>query len=193
MKTIEIKNRFTNEVIFSHSCENNTIKITAEKAVEVRVNLEDANLDGASLERARLVGARLDGARLDGASLEGANLEDANLVGARLVGANLEDANLDGASLVGARLVGARLDGASLEGANLEGAKMPIFCKWSVSQINFDTIKIGCIQKTISEWDLFFASKKEFETKRGTKEFIQIQANYEAMKAYVNFINANKL
>ena len=55
MKTIEIKNRFTNEVIFSHECENNTIKITVEKAVEMRANL---------------FGARLVGANLFGASLE---------------------------------------------------------------------------------------------------------------------------
>ena len=173
METIEIKNRFTNEVIFSHSCENNTIKITAEKAVEVRVNLEDANL----------YGARLEGASLDGASLIGANL----------YGASLDGASLDGASLDGANLEGARLVGASLDGARLVGVKMPIFCKWSVSHINFETIKIGCKQKTISEWDLFFASDEEFETKRWTTEFIQIQANYEAMKAYVNFINSNQL
>ena len=193
MKTIEIKNRFTNEVIFTHECENNTIKITVEKAVEMRANLFGARLVGANLMEANLEGASLADANLVGARLVGANLFGASLEGASLEGASLEGANLVGANLVRANLFGASLEGASLEGANLDGAKMPIFCKWSVSQIDFETIKIGCKQKTISEWDLFFASNEELETKRCTKELIQIQANYEAMKAYVNFINANQL
>ena len=59
MKTIEIKNRFTNEVIFTHECENNTIKITVEKAVELGANLEYAWLMYASLEGANLEGAKM--------------------------------------------------------------------------------------------------------------------------------------
>ena len=188
MKTIEIKNRFTDEVIFSYKCENNTIKITVEKAVKDNANLHNASLEGASLE-----GARLEGASLDGASLEWANLKSARLEGANLEWANLKWANLACANLKSANLDGARLYSANLVGARLYGAKMSIYCKWSVTNINFETIKIGCKEKSISEWDEFFASNEEFETKRGTKEFIQIQANYEAMKAYINFINANQL
>ena len=41
---IEIKNRYNGEVIFSHNCENNTVKITVEWAVKQKANLTKANL-----------------------------------------------------------------------------------------------------------------------------------------------------
>jgi hypothetical protein len=67
---IDIKSWRTGEVLFSHECENNTVKITLEAGVKV-----GASLDGARLDGARLDGASLDGARLDGASLVGAYLK----------------------------------------------------------------------------------------------------------------------
>ena len=70
---IEIKNRFTGEVIFAHECEGNTIKNTVEQAVKEGVSLYGASLDGASLNGASLSRASLNRASLDGASLEGAS------------------------------------------------------------------------------------------------------------------------
>ena len=99
---IEIKNRWTGSVLFEYEKENNTIKDTVEKAVEVRANLRGANLARANLEGADLVGADLEEADLVEADLVGANLEEANLRGANLRGANLARANLRGANLVGA-------------------------------------------------------------------------------------------
>ena len=66
-----------------------------------------------------------------------------------------------------------------------------MYCKWSHG-ITGDKIHIGCKQKTIKEWDLFFNSEDEIETKRGTQEFKQIQAVFEAYKAYLNFLNDGK-
>jgi len=116
---IQIKSRFNSSVLFDHTCENNTLKITLEAAVKIGARLVGANLDGAILDRARLVGANLDGASLVGANLVGASLDRASLVGA-----NLDGASLDGVSLVGASLVGARLDRASLIGSRLDGSNL---------------------------------------------------------------------
>jgi len=66
---IEIKSRWTGEVLFAVKAEN----------------LQGANLEGADLE----------GAKLQGADLQGADLEVANLQGANLEGADLRDADLD--------------------------------------------------------------------------------------------------
>ena len=52
MKTIEIKRKITGNVLFSHTCEDNTIKITVEKAIESGANLSEANLRGASINLA---------------------------------------------------------------------------------------------------------------------------------------------
>lgn len=143
-----------------------------------------ANLEGANLEGANLVGANLDGA-----NLRGAKLEDANLVCANLVGANLVCANLRGANLVGANLVGANLERANLDGANLVGAnKIPIYSKWSHG-ITDGLIHIGCKKKTIQEWDDFFESDEVYSTPRNTYEFKQIQAVYNAYKAYLTTLS----
>jgi hypothetical protein len=126
---IQIKSRWSGEVIFEHYCENNTIAITLRAAVEIEANLygaylEGAYLKGANLKGANLYGANLKGANLYGAYLYGANLEGANLYGANLKGANLYGANLKGANLYGANLKGANLEVANLEGANLKGANL---------------------------------------------------------------------
>ena len=83
-----------------------------------------------------------------------------------------------------ANLRGAYLRGADLRGANLHGANWaPMFCGWETGTSG-DLIKIGCKENTIKEWDRFFSSSEEFDTKPGTEEFFRIEAMYLATKAY---------
>jgi hypothetical protein len=126
--TIEIKHRYSGEVIFTATGAT-TIAAAVVMAVTAGANLNGANLygaslDGANLNRASLYGANLYGANLNGANLYGANLYGANLNRANLYGANLNRASLNGASLDGANLYGASLYGASLNRANLNGANL---------------------------------------------------------------------
>ena len=114
---IEIKNRWTGNILFEYLSENNTIKKTVSEAIKSEANLREANLRGADL-----YGANLCGADLYGADLCGANLREANLCGANLRGADLYGANLCGADLYGADLCGANLREANLCGA--KGAYM---------------------------------------------------------------------
>lgn len=88
---IKIKNRLDDSVIYSHDCEDNTIKITVEQAVK----------EGVSLQYADLAGANLRNANLHGAYLFSVNLNNANLLGADLCYADLQYANLRGADLAG--------------------------------------------------------------------------------------------
>ena len=107
---------------------------------------------------------------------------------------NLSDSNLSYSNLSGSNLRGSNLSDSNLRGSNLsysrntESAYLPIFCKWSNSIIG-NKIQIGCKTKTIEEWEEFFNSDEEFETKRGTDDFKQIQAVFESYKAYINFLN----
>lgn len=71
---------------------------------------------------------------------------------------------------------------------NLDTAILPIYCKWSVSMIG-GKIKIGCKTMTIPEWDIWFFGSEEFGIKRGTKEFAMIEANYKAVKEYMEHMN----
>ena len=126
---IEIKNRWTGNILFEYLSENNTIKKTVSEAIKSEANLRGANLCGADLYGADLYGADLCGADLCGAdlrraNLRGANLRRANLCGADLYGADLRRANLYGANLCGANLCGADLCGANLCGADLYGADL---------------------------------------------------------------------
>ncbi len=127
---IEIKNRFTGSVIFSHEQEYNSIKITLKAAISCDANLCDADLRGADL----------CGANLCDADLRGANLCDADLRGADLRGANLCDANLRGANLFGDKLT-----------------KTPLFLfnlTWDVT-ITTTFLRIGCKVHLISDWKKF--------------------------------------
>ena len=93
--------------------------------------------------------------------------------------------NLSGADLSDANLSGADLSDANLSGANLSGAeKISIHCKWTHG-ITDGMVHIGCKKRTIEEWDAFFASNDEIETPRNTDEFKQIEAVYNAYKAYL--------
>ena len=121
---IEIKNRWTGNILFEYLSENNTIKKTVSEAIKSEANLRRANLRGANLRRANLCGADLYGADLRGADLCGADLCGADLCGADLRRANLRRANLCGADLYGADLRRANLCGANLCGANLCGADL---------------------------------------------------------------------
>ena len=121
---IEIKNRWTGNILFEYLSENNTIKKTVSEAIKSEANLRRANLRGADLCGADLRGADLCGANLCGADLRRANLRRANLCGADLYGADLCGADLYGANLCGANLCGADLCGANLCGANLCGADL---------------------------------------------------------------------
>ena len=128
---IDIKCRFTDRVLFSHSAEGNTIRTTVEAAVSARTNLAGVNLAFADLA---------------GADLARAYLVDANLVGANLVGANLVDANLVDANLVGAKWSG---------NITLTRAPLQIYgLRYSVTILDAH-MQIGCKLHTLAEWEAF--------------------------------------
>ena len=94
---IEIKNRWSGEIIFS--IEADTWRFAVEAAIKAKANLSWANLS-----RANLSGADLSGANLSWANLSGADLSKANLSGADLSWANLSWADLSRANLSRANL-----------------------------------------------------------------------------------------
>ena len=113
MEKIEIKS-IRGNILFSHECENNSMKLTVEVANRSCVPLSCANLSGSDLSDADLHGADLHGADLHGADLHGANLSGAYLHGANLHGAILSCANLSCANLCCADLSDANLSDANL-------------------------------------------------------------------------------
>ena len=77
---IDIKRWDNGEIIFTHSCPNNTVKITLEKGVERGVNFYRAKLNEAKLNGAKLNGVKLNGAELNGAKLNGAKLPKTDII-----------------------------------------------------------------------------------------------------------------
>ena len=87
---IEIKHLYSGEVLFSHECEDNTIKVTVREAVKVGANLRKADLSGvdlseANLSKADLIGVNLSGVDLRWVDLREAKLGDFTLIGSRPV------------------------------------------------------------------------------------------------------------
>ena len=74
MKTkIEIKD-ISGNILFTHECEDNSVKKTLEEAVRQRTDLRGADLCGAYLMGAYLSGADLSDANLSDAYLNFTNL-----------------------------------------------------------------------------------------------------------------------
>jgi len=169
MIKIEIKSIF-GKVLFTYENENATIKDAVEQAVKEKVSLKYANLRWADLISADLRSANLISADLRSADLRWANLSSADLRWANLSSADLSSADLSSADLRSAE--------------NKETSYLPLFCKWSFS-IKGDKIQIGCKEKTIEDWDLFFASSETYSTERNTDDFKQIEAVYNACKYYL--------
>src|SRR5450830_1916343 len=71
---IEIRNRWSGAVIFTHEAEGATMRDAVLAARNSGANLSDADLIDADLRGADLRGANLSGANLSGADLSGANL-----------------------------------------------------------------------------------------------------------------------
>lgn len=121
---IEIKNRFTGEIILCGEYES--IKDCLEK--NNRADLSGANLSGANLSRAQTSGANLSGAYLLGADLSGANLSLADLSGANLLGADLSGAK-----------------GIKLPIITISGSMHSVY-------YHNGKIRIGCENHTVAKW-----------------------------------------
>jgi hypothetical protein len=129
-KTYQIKNRFTNAVMFEYTApddqvgvnQSQLIGLAVRKALESDVDLRGAYMRGAYLRGAYLRGAYMRGVDLRDADLRGADLGGADLRDADLGGADLRDADLNGVDLGGAYLGGVDLRGVDLRGVHLRGA-----------------------------------------------------------------------
>jgi hypothetical protein len=182
---IEIKHRFTQQILFSHEQDNNFMQLTLQLAVKAKINLRDADLRGANLRGADLGYANLRGADLryadlgyaelgyadlGYANLRGADLGDANLRYADLRDADLGYADLRYADLRDADLRGANLRGADLRYADLRDADLrgaDLLCMGDMEfiftmqfdrwPIGFtrDTLQIGCQRHSIDDWKNF--------------------------------------
>ena len=119
---IDIKYWDSNDVIFSYTCEDNTVKKTVEEAVKQGINLAYAELSRCDLSECNLTGANLFRANLYSSNLYLANLAYANLDSANLANANLGFADLMRSILCYADLSNADLSNAHLTKSDLNMA-----------------------------------------------------------------------
>ena len=122
--TIEIKNHWTGEVIFSHECEDNTLKKTVEEAIRQQVDLSYSNLSGSNLSGSDLSCSDLSGSDLSGSDLSCSDLRDSDLSGSNLSGSNLSYSNLRCSDLRDSNLRGSNLSYSDLSGSNLSGSDL---------------------------------------------------------------------
>jgi len=56
-----------------------------------------------------------------------------------------------------------------------------LFCKWPIRlDRDSDMIKIGCIEKSISEWTAFFANKAKINTDPSDRNYKKIEMAFKA-------------
>ncbi len=129
MPTIEIRNRWTNDVVFSG--EYPDLRAAVAAAISSRADLRDSDLRGSDLRDSDLRGSNLCGSDLSGSDLRGSDLRDSDL----------RDSDLRGAM---------RRDGIVLRLRPLQlfGLDYPV--------IIFDShMEIGCQIHSLAEWRAF--------------------------------------
>lgn len=173
---IEIKNRYTKEVIFSHECKNNTVKKTVLEAIRQNCNLRESDLSGSDLSTCDLSGSNLSesdlsgsdltlcdlsGSNLSRCNLRGSDLSESDLSESDLSWSNLRESDLSWSDLSWSDLSGSNLRGSDLRGSNLIGSNGN--CKeiktvqtdiWHVC-MTANVMQIGCEQHTLIEWKNF--------------------------------------
>ena len=110
---IEIRHRYTNEVICSGEFES-----FRQAVYENKKNLSGSDLSGSDLSGSDLSGSDLRDSDLRGSDLRGSNLRDSDLRGSDLSGSNLRDSDLRDSDLRGSNI-----SGSDLRGSNLSGTK----------------------------------------------------------------------
>jgi len=60
-----------------------------------------------------------------------------------------------------------------------------LYCKWNIIVFK-DLIKIGCKEKSVKEWDIFFKENKSYETDNTSNEYSKIKVAYEIAKIAQN-------
>jgi hypothetical protein len=162
--TIELRTHYSpgRQTIFSHTCEDNTIKTTVEEALLSGVSLEGVYLNGANFSRwrppegARFLAANLGGADLSGSVLIGINFNRASLCSANFHGACIRDSYMFGADLGGASFAYAEIKNTTVLSEH-PVTKTPIFLyglRWEVI-IDDTHMKIGCQNHSHSAWAQF--------------------------------------
>ena len=132
-QTIDIRRWDSKGIIFSYTCEDNTIGKTVEEAVKQGVSLACANLEYSDLSNLNLSNANLSYSRLVKSNLSNSNLYNADLCASDLSEANLFNTNLSNANLHYTYLDFSDLSNAILDnvkGLNVQCPKEGSFIGW---------------------------------------------------------------
>ena len=117
LNTITIRRCDNNKVIFSHTCENNTIGKTVKEAIRQGISLVYANLLNADLSN-----IDFSGVNLSYANLSWSNLNDCNLSYADLSYSNCFRSDFNNCNLTGTNLKSVELDHTNLTNVDLINA-----------------------------------------------------------------------
>lgn len=119
---IQIKNRYTNKVIFEYDCKDNSFKKTVLEAVKAKVSLVQANFAGADLKNI--------------------NLNDVDLTAVNFCEANLEDSSFNNACIHSAYFGFANLESVDFIEADLSGSN---FAEAIITYTNFTAAKLNYV------------------------------------------------
>ncbi len=122
------------KVLFTHTCEFNSVKNTVEEAIKQGVNLSMVKLHKQDLSNINLSGGDFSYADLRYTNLRNVNFSNCNLTGADLTGSFLSGTDFSGAKLKSINLINATL-------SCLSGVKYG-FCSFSIDKINSLTLSV---------------------------------------------------
>lgn len=144
----QIRDRWTDSVIFEYEKEDNTKRDTVIQAIREGVDLSNANLVGACLHCVDFSNVDMHGADLYGADLRGCLFFNACLIGVSLRKANLDTTRFDGAELLRADLTNAILCDTQLDKAK-NVPYYPLACPSEGAFIGWKKVRNGILEYLI--------------------------------------------
>src|SRR5690349_13917122 len=120
---IEIKNRWTGEVIYRSETAD-TLREAVFEAIGKKISLRESNLSGSNLSYSNLRGSDLRYSNLSYSNLSGSDLRDSDLSGSNLSGSDLRDSDLSGSNLSYSNLRGSDLRDSDLRDSDLRDSDL---------------------------------------------------------------------
>lgn len=133
METIEIKN-IEGKILYSYTCENNTISKTLEQANLESICLNEANLSNKVIENVKLSKLRLIGANFTNSVFNNVTISDSQLSLTDLSHSEIKNTHFIDTALYNSNFVGSSINNSQFLRCTLENT---LFCMASIEDSEF--------------------------------------------------------
>jgi len=154
-------------------------------------DFRSGNFLGGDFLGGNFLGGNFFGGDFSGGDFRGGDFRSGNFRSGNFLGGNFLGGDFLGGNFLGGNFLGGNFFGGDFSGGDFRGGLMMPSCKWVYGITPKGKIKIGCKEKTVKEWDIWFKSSETYSTERNTVAFKKIKACYKIAKIYLQELSVD--